>query len=262
LTIVAAFVAAFVWAFLPLVQAQSSHTPWQNLTLSQLTAVWWQWAFSIPVSDSPLFDDTGAKAYSGQPYSDLLFLGGTFSVTTLQNGDVLGEVTRSLSVKRGTAFFFPLLNGEYDNVCGRPNLGGNCFETDRFPQVFGVPELRALVAALEDLATGLNATLTPTDSGFETPTGPTVNVGYARLQSPPFSYTLPATDNLYQSSEIDVSGRVAPAVADGYYSFITGTGANSLAPGYYVLHFGGGVPINDQGNTFTEAITYHITVTP
>src|SRR5437867_123030 len=143
LTIVAAFVAAFMWAFLPLAQALSTQTPWQNLTLSQLTAVWWQWAFSIPVSDSPLFDDTGAKAYSGQPYSDLLFLCGTFSVTNLQNGDVLGEVTRSISVKQGTAFFFPLLNAEVDNVCNTPHLAGPCFEGH--PQALGVPELQAFV---------------------------------------------------------------------------------------------------------------------
>src|SRR5437867_5696980 len=84
LTIVAAFVAAFMWAFLPLAQAQSTQTPWQNLTLPQLTAVWWRWAVSIPVSDSPLFDDPGAKAYTGQPYSDLLFLVVTFSLTSLQ----------------------------------------------------------------------------------------------------------------------------------------------------------------------------------
>ena len=85
----------------------------------------------------------------------------------------------------------------------------------------------------------------------------------ARLQSPPFAYNVPATDNLYLYFGISgVSGEVAPAVSDGYWSYIPGTGAGSLAPGNYVLQFGGSFPINDQGNTFTEAITYHITVTP
>jgi hypothetical protein len=255
--VVVALAVAVVWVFAPLPQkahAQSTHTPWQNLTQAQLTAVWWKWVLGIPVSDSPLFDKTGAKAYSGQPYSDLLFLGGTFTVTQLQNGDVVGEVTRSISVKQGTAFFFPLLNSEADNVCGRPRLGRNCFQVMQFPHSFGVPELRSMVAVLQDPATGLHSTLTPTDKQFK-PTGPTGNVGYARLQSPPFSFTLPATDNLYQP--INVSGTVAPAVADGYYSFISGT----LAPGYYLLQFGGALPINNV-NTFTEVITYDITVTP
>jgi hypothetical protein len=255
--VVVALAVALVWVLAPLSQkaeAVSTHTPWQNMTQSQLTAVWWKWVLSIHVKDSPLFDDTGANAFSGQPYSDLLFLGGTFTVTQLQNGDVVGEVTRSISVKQGTAFFFPLLNSEADNVCGRPRLGGNCFQVMQFPHSFGVPELRSMVAVLQDPATGLHSTLTPTDKQFK-PTGPTGNVGYARLQSPPFSFTLPATDNLYQP--INVSGTVAPAVADGYYSFISGT----LAPGYYLLQFGGTLPINNV-NTFTEVITYDITVTP
>jgi hypothetical protein len=185
--VVAALAVALVWVFAPLsqkAQAVSTHTPWQNMTQSQLTAVWWKWVLSIHVKGSPLFDDTGANAFSGQPYSDLLFLGGTFTITQLQNGDQVGKVTRSISVKQGTAFFFPLLNSEADNVCGRPHLGGNCFQVMQFPHSFGVPKLRAMVAALQDPATGLHSTLTPTDKQFK-PTGPTDNVGYARLQSPP-----------------------------------------------------------------------------
>jgi hypothetical protein len=234
--IVAAAAVTMVWAFSPPLQnahAQSTHTPWQHLTLSQLTAVWWQWAFSIPVSQSPWYDSTGAHAYSGQPYSDLLFLAGTFVLEPLANGDVVGEVTRSLSVKQGTAFFFPLLNTETDNTCGTPHLAGPCFEGH--PYALGVPQLQAIVKAQQDIATGLYAMLTPTNKNFNTATGATANVGYARLQSPPFAFTLPATDNIYQSFGINVSGTVAPAVSDGYWAFIPGM----LPAGYYRLEFGG-----------------------
>jgi len=248
-------------AFAPLPQethAASTRTPWQNLTQSKLTAVWWQWVFSVIVSDHPLFDDTGSKAYNGQPYSDLLFLGGTFTAIQLQNGDVLGKVTRSISVKKGTALFYPLLNTELDNICGRPNLGGNCFGVKKFPNNLGVPALQAMAAAVQDPATGLFSKLTPcSDATCVTFTGPTVNTGYTRLQSPPFSYTLPKADNIYEFFGVDVSGTVAPAVADGLYSFIPG----NLAPGYYRLQFGGVLPINNGANTFTEEITYDITVT-
>jgi hypothetical protein len=212
--VVAAWAVTLVWAFAPPAQkanAQTTLTPWQHLTLSQLTAVWWQWVLSIPEPTSPLVDETGANAYSGQPYADLLFLCGTFTIQELQNGDLLGEVTRSISVKQGTALFFPLLNTQGDNVCYAPHLGGNCFTLDPFPQVRNVPELQALAAEQMDPATGLHTMLTPTD-------GPPVTVSHARLQPSPFSYTLPATDNLYQASGINVSGRVAPAVADGYWS--------------------------------------------
>ena len=256
MALLTAVVVALGSSFAP-ARAASTQTPWQNLTPSKLTAVWWQWVFSVPVINSPLYDETGANAYSRQPYSNLLFLAGTFSIQQLQNGDLKGEVTRSINVKRGIAFFFPLINTEWDNICGRPNLGGNCFGQDKFPHNLGVPKLQALAAAAPDSTTGLYTKLTPTNQTFDAATGDTQNILYPRLQSPPFSYKLPATDNLYQYSGIDVSGTVSPAVADGYYSFVPGT----LAPGYYKLEFGGSFPINDQGNTFSEAITYNITVT-
>jgi hypothetical protein len=244
-----AVAVAFVCGFSPAVQkanAQTTNTPWQHLTLSQLSAVWWQWAFSIPVSSSPLFDPTGAQAFRGQPYSDLLFLGGTFTVNQLQNGNVLGQVTRSITVKRGTALFFPLLNSEFDNVCGRPNLGGNC--SGAHPSSFGVPQLQALVTAATDAVTSVNSTIKESQ-------GPIQNLGTPRLQAPPFQFSLPPVDNLYQFFGINVSGTVAPAVADGYFSFVPG-----LATGNYVLRFGGS-QVNPNGTTFTEDITYSITVT-
>ena len=108
--------------------ASSEQTPWRNLSLAQLSAVWWEWAFSIPISSSPFIDPTGVNAYSGQPYanSGLLFLAGTFTVNQEQNGNLTATVTRSISVKQGTALFFPLINSEVDNTCGTPHSGGNC----------------------------------------------------------------------------------------------------------------------------------------
>jgi hypothetical protein len=133
-------------------------------------------------------------------------------------------------------------------------LGGNCFSAPKFPAVLGVPALQARAGAQIDPVTGLFATL-------EAATG-TRSTGYQRLQSPPFSYALPASDNLYQSLfGIKVRGTVSPAAADGYWSFIPGT----LAPGQYVLHFGGRSPLNaadPSAGSFIERITYHVTVTP
>lgn len=255
---------ALVWAFTSPAQqahAQSTPRPWQQLTQSQLTAVWWQWLFSIPdsASASPVLDDTGANAHSGQPYPDLLFLAGTFIVIPGPDGNQVGQATRNITVKPGTALFVPVLNAEGDNVCFRPHLGGNCFELPEFPQgtVMSVTELRALTAASMDSATGLHATLTTL------PDGAPVTYIPARLTSPVFSLALPATDNLYQVLGINVSGRVAPAVADGYWVFIPG-----LPLGSYILEFGGQADIIDPftlmgtGFTFTLAITYNITVTP
>jgi hypothetical protein len=145
------------------------------LSQAELTVIWWQWVYSIPASDNPLLDDTGASAYVGQPYSDLLFPAGSF----------LGPVTRNISVKQGTALFFPLVNIEWDNVCNRPRL--DCDPTVKtHPQNLGVPKLQAFAANVMDSATGLFAILSssvPTAAGCSQ-TGASLNVGYARLLSP------------------------------------------------------------------------------
>jgi hypothetical protein len=263
--IITAAMAAWALALSPLSEnayAVSEQTPWENQTQAQLSAVWWQWLYSVPASKSPAIDTSGANAYNGQPYSSLLFLAGTFTVIP-QNGNVLGQVTRSIAVKEGTALFFPLLNNEYDNVGCRPNLGmapGLCLNGQTPPpEVLGVPQLQAAGAAALNPASGLFATLASCSDALCTTTTQASNVTYARLQSPPFKYTLPsAPDNLQALFGYNVSGTVAPAVANGYYSLVPG----NLAPGYYKLEFGGRAPINNVPNYFIEDITYLITVTP
>lgn len=250
-TLATCLVASLIAVAVPASKVQAQALPnWQQLTQDKLSAVWWQWALGTPASKSPFYDDTGVNALFNQPYADLVFLAGTFSLTGLQNGDVLGKVTRSLSIRQGTALFFPLLNSEADNVCGTPRLAYLACGSGVHPQAAGFPKLQAIAAAAQDPATGLYARLTTL------PGGPTVNIGYARLQSPAFGFTLPATDNLYQSFGVPVSGRVAPAAADGYFAFLAGT----LSPGNYRLEFGGKLPIGS--NFFIEEITYNITVTP
>jgi hypothetical protein len=254
---------ALAWAAAPaapLAHAQSPKTPWQNLTPAQMSAVWWQWAYSIPVTGSPLFDNTGASFAAGQPYftapggsGNLLFLGGTFTSSTV-DGNVVGEVTRTITIKQGTGVFFPIINTEWDNSLATPHLGG---PPPKGQKVLGVPQLQALAAAQVANVTGLFATLTPTDQTF-TQAGRPIDLGSTRLVSPPFGYTLPAKDNLAQYFGINISGQVAPACSDGYWSGFPGT----VAPGYYLLRFGGTVPLDNMGHTFTERITYQIIIAP
>src|SRR5262245_19870660 len=80
-------------------------------TFAELSAQWWQWAFSIPTSKNPLFDDTGVYCMVGQR-DDLWFLGGSFS----------GPVTRTCTIPEGTSLFFPVVNNvQFDspNLCGQ-----------------------------------------------------------------------------------------------------------------------------------------------
>jgi len=78
------------------------------------------------------------------------------------------------------------------------------------------------------------------------------------VQSPVFTYKLPGTDNVLQFQGYDISGTIAPAVSDGYWSLAT---ADKLKAGqHYLLQFGGQLQLNPTA-TFREIITYRITVT-
>jgi hypothetical protein len=105
---------------------------------TKLTAQWWQWALSIPVSVNPQTDTTGENAVVGQRGS-VWFLAGVFGGST---------VMRECTIPQGTTLFFPVINAIGFNspgVCGLP------------PQ--SVSELRAISAAFIDKATNLSVTV-------------------------------------------------------------------------------------------------------
>jgi hypothetical protein len=99
-------------------------------------------------------------------------------------------------------------------------------------------QLAAGAATDEDAVTDLHVTLN----------GESLLDDVERVQSPPFTYQLPAEDNIYQFFGTDVSGTIAPAVSDGYWLYIP-----PLGKGTYDLNFGGASP------GFALDITYHIT---
>lgn len=249
--------------------AQSTDTPWQKLTPSQLTAVDWKWLFSVPAAQSPVLDSTGANAYNGQPYANtgLVLLAGTFALDQVASGDVIGQVVRGISVKQGTALFFPVIDAEWDNIGCTPHLAPSvgCLNSNSKP--VGFPQLQASATQSMNNASNLSATVAPADNNFNATSG-AKNLTISRLSSPPFSYTLPAQGNIDQSIGVNVSGTIAPAGGDGYFVFIPGDALTS-AQGYYLLHWGGRLPISTQGPNclnpvcyFIQDITYHVTVTP
>ncbi|MBL8188431.1 MAG: hypothetical protein JNK38_10510 [Acidobacteria bacterium] len=202
----------------------------------KLAADWWKWAFSFPTSINPLFDETGSQAYLGDR-GNVFFLAGVYNVT--------GTATRTVTVPAGKPLFFPVLNSEYDNVLFRPPYLGGPITPPPQPNPLSVPELYAASADVVALTSELHATV----DGCSIP-----GLFSYRAKSAPFSFRLPATDNIYQFFGVDVSGTVAPAITDGYWLFL-----QPLPPGNHTVNFGGtfGAPVN-----FTLDITYHITVMP
>jgi hypothetical protein len=166
---------------------------------------WWQWAYSLPVTGHPLFDETGADCAAGQS-GPVWFLGGVFNVS--------GSAVRDLcTVPAGKALFFPILNVEWDNFCPPGSL------TDE--------ELRATAKWYMDLATDLSCELDGK---------PFYNLAAYRVAGDPFAVQLPG-DNLWQYFGCDTGpGSYYPLVPDGIYLMLA-----PLPVGGHTLHFKGTV---------------------
>lgn len=182
---------------------------------ANLTALWWEWVFSQPAIDidntntNPVLDTTGEFAAAGQeggigPGNKFFFLAGTFGF----------DAVRTVTVPRGKALFFPIVNTEVDNAVDPPTN-------------YTVPQLRALAKASID----------PVDSKYARLNG--VDLEIFRTKSPTFDYTVPDENSIYDYFGLfgpQFEGRIKPAVADGFWAYIA-----PLPPGEYILEFGGGV---------------------
>jgi hypothetical protein len=201
-----------------------------GMTYGQWSAAWWQYAYSLPNSDSPLFDATGGHCAVAQPFvaqSKVFFLAAAVFG---------GTQTESCTVPAGTMVFFPVLNAEVDNGCPvvSPPLT--------------VADLASAAKSLIDPATNLHASID----------GRAVqNISSYRVTSPAFSFTLPAaSDNLCTffagsaSAAAAPGSVVSPVVGDGYYLMLA-----PLSSGQHTITFGGEVP------GFTLDVIYKLTVT-
>jgi hypothetical protein len=169
------------------------------------TTRWWQWAYSLPVTGHPLFDETGADCAAGQS-GPVWYLGGIFNVS--------GSAVRDLcTVPAGKAIFFPIVNAEWDNVCPPANLS--------------LAELRQMVTAAIDGASGL---------ACEIDGVPVENLNLYRFAGPTFGVDMPA-GSIFDLFCGTPAGHYEPLVPDGYYLML-----KPLPPGPHTLHFTGGFP--------------------
>lgn len=166
------------------------------------TAEWWIWVYSLPVSNNPLFDETGDLADTDQPNPKAFYLVGVINESN--------TAERSITINRRTPLFGPIINYQNDNVFNGDNP-------------LSVPELRAQAAEIVDGETYF----------LELDGCPRPDLAY-RVKSPVFAYYLPATDNIYQYFGTNIAGWVYPAVSDGYWFYIP-----PLPRGQHTLRFGG-----------------------
>jgi hypothetical protein len=197
-------------------------------------AAWWQWVFSLPArppdgSPNPFFTDGAVDCSFGQS-GDVWFLAGRICFTCV------GVTTahRNCKVPTGTALFFPILNGEADNIATNPPL---------------TIEQLTVLAAQNLPASELHASIDGS---------PLLDLFSYRAAFAPFRFTVPATDNIFQFFGFSVPGSdwpnttVYPVASDGYWLMV-----EPFPPGKHTIKFGG-----TAGNGFQLDITYELTVVP
>ena len=144
------------------------------------TAKWWQWAYSIPVSINPAYDNTGVYCSISQ-ISPTWFFPGTYG----------HDVTRRCNIPKGTAILFPILNSECSYA--------------EFPHLKNESQLRICAKDEQDKVSSLYASI----DGHKLE-----NLPEYRVQSPLFNITLPK-DNILNLYPQNTQG-----VSDGNWVFV------------------------------------------
>ena len=168
-----------------------------GLTYGDWTAKWWQWGYSIPKDINPAYDDTGKNCAQKQN-GPVWFLAGTYG----------HAVNRKCDIPAGKAILFPILNSECSFA--------------EFPNLKSLSELRLCAKTIQDQVTTLNATMDRV---------PIFNLHKYRIQSPPFTFTLPQNNILGLPSNVTTQ-----AIADGNWVFL-----KPLSPGSHKITFRGGI---------------------
>jgi hypothetical protein len=151
-----------------------------NLTYADWTAKWWQWAYSIPQSIHPAYDDTGKFCKEGQKKPTWFFPG------TYQH-----SVIRYCEIPYGVGILFPILNSECSFV--------------EYPQMKTKEDLSNCAKKIQDKTVPEFVTL----NGVKIP-----NLENYRIQSDIFNFTLPKSNILNLPSE------TSQAVSDGNWVFL------------------------------------------
>jgi hypothetical protein len=201
----------------------------------QWDARWWQWLYQTPVQINPVLsspagtpvDPAAVDCTAGQS-GHVWFIGGTFLPTSSTPQVLRSDVYRTCTIPTGTFLFFPVLNGEFDNL-GCPNTS------------YSAEQLIAAAAlGIDDIVPG---SMTATIDGASV-SGLANGKSIYRAPSPWFSYTLPA-DNIGPilmppcnfpagTSPPPVDGHPG-ATADGIYLML----ASGLHPEHQLHHHSG-----------------------
>lgn len=151
-----------------------------NMSYSDWTAKWWQWAYSVPSDRNPSYDDTGKYCGENQE-SQVWFLTQAYE----------HPVTRTCEIPQGTALLITLLNSECSYA--------------EFPFLKSEQELRDCAKTMQDIVVGMHAML----DGNDIP-----NLESYRVQSGLFNFTLP------ENNILNLTSQTTQSVSDGNWLFL------------------------------------------
>ena len=205
----------------------ASKLQFPSSVIKQLSAKWWQWAFSFSTENSPLSDTSGERCNKGD-VGKVFFLAGTA-------GPISSTQTRDCPISHKDSILIPIANV----ACV---LGNACdvYTSPVPPKPTNPKELKEQVSSVADRVTLAEATITID--------GQTVKLSPERVQSPLFKTTVVPNNPLGEPPI-----KKAVAFADGYWVLL-----KPLSIGEHTLHFKG---VFDLGqDDFVTELTYHITV--
>jgi hypothetical protein len=190
---------------------------------AELGAAWLEWALAAPSSTNPILDMDGSYAAMGQS-GKVWFLAGTTG----------GNATRSVTVPRGTALFFPIINSFWVNT---PELGDPAWSPEQ--EAFARSILAMDMDTAQDLVLVIDGKSYPVTPEYRVPS----TVG---------NCVLPA-DNLFVYFGFAVLPGPHECVADGYWALLP-----PLSVGKHTIRFAGGL----ASSGFELDVTFNVTVTP
>ena len=235
-TIIAAVAILLMSASLTLVYAGNGDpgvVPPQSIVYGKSYAdwsiAWFKWALSIPYSNNPIFDTTGANCGVGQSGPMWFLAGAYFGVKSL---------TRDCTIPAGKYVFFPLINVINDYPCPDPNFQPSPGQS------------------LEDFLTNGNDIFWGARQYIDAVKTLKVTVDGNRLQNP-FDYRATSPMFIFKGD---------PSLTATFDPCITGTPQHGVSDGYWVmlapLSAGTHTLFFYANGLWREDVTYHLTVTP
>lgn len=150
-------------------------------SFGQWTVDWWNWAFSTPKRNNPVYDDSGQNAHVNQQ-GPVWFLAGTFGENKI--------VRRTCTIPHGKSILFPVINYEINKI--------------------EKPSLKSKLDLINDVIEDINDIVKKDVfiDGMLTPVH--------RVRSDPPTFRLKIAEGL----DDDIRGGVIEAAADGYWVFL------------------------------------------